>query len=353
MKEYPYRPRARSPRPRSPLGIASLAIILALLPFLPVSCGGNAPKVLSEIRHSDTYVVIKIKSPSIARGSLEKKTDTEIHVALPESYVASPERRYPVVYGLHGFGDGAMGMITPFDRALKAAGVTEVILVAVECANSLGGSFYANSPATGFWEDVVVRETVSLIDEKFRTVARPEGRMLSGFSMGGFGAWNLALKHPEVFAHAWVCCPGAWDRNGLKDTLAVWGATYRDAYGAAFSPDFSLPPPHARVPSLDGTSGDDLVKADWETGFGGIEAKLERYAAGTARLRSIRFAYGAFDDYQWIPRGTRFVADAMKDAGIPVEIREFKSAHRITNDMLTESFVPSVRDHLIVDNVNK
>ncbi len=330
-----------------------LAAVLAFLPLFAVSCGGDVPKVLSEIRHSDTYVVLKIRSAAIAKGSLEKKTDTEIHVTLPESYASSPDRRYPVVYGLHGFGDGAMGMITPFDRALKAAGVTEVILVAVEGTNSLGGSFFANSPATGFWEDVVVKETVALVDRKFRTVARPEGRMLSGFSMGGFGAWNLALKHPGVFAHAWVCCPGAWDRDGLRDTLAVWGATYRNAYGAAFSPDFSLPSPHARIPSLDGTYGDALVKADWETGFGGIEAKLERYEAGTARLRSIRFAYGAFDDYAWIPRGTRYIADAMQAAGIPVGIREFKSAHRITGDMLAESFVPYVRDNLIVDSVNK
>ncbi len=330
-----------------------LAFSIAFFSSLAVSCGGNAPKVLSELRHSDTYVAFKIKSASIAKGSLEKKAETEIHVTLPDSYAVSPDRRYPVIYGLHGFGDSAMGMITPFDRALKAAGASEVILVGVDGTNSLGGSFYANSPATGYWEDLVVKEAVALIDKKFRTLARPEGRMLSGFSMGGFGAWNLALKHPDVFSYAWVCCPGAWDRNGLKNTLDVWGTTYRNAYGAAFSPDFSLPAPHARVPSLDGTYGDALVKADWETGFGGIDAKLQAYSAGTARLRSVRFAYGSRDDYSWIPRGTRFVAEAMREAGIPVEIREFTAAHRITTDMLAESFVPFVQAHLIVDNKNK
>ncbi len=341
-------------RRAGPTGVLALfAIFLACLPFSAVSCGGNLPKVLSELKHSDTYVVYKIKSPSVARGSLEKKAETEIHVTLPESYASSPDRRYPVVYGLHGFGDSALGMITPFERALKAAGVTEVIFVAVDGTNSLGGSFYANSPASGFWEDLVAKETVALVDRNFRTVNRPEGRMLSGFSMGGFGAWNLALKHPEVFSFAWVCCPGAWDENGLRDTLATWGAVYRNSYGAAFSPDFSLPAPHARVPSFDGTYGDALVKADWETGFGGIKAKLERYAAGTARLKSVSFVYGAYDDYQWIPRGTRYIAAAMEGAGIPVSIREFKAAHRVTTDMIVESFVPFVRDNLIVDNVNK
>ena len=308
------------------------------------SCGGNCPTVQRVYNRTPSIVCYTIESKAIAAGRLEKRPVTDVLISLPASYASSPGRHYPVVYVLHGFGDGALRTITAFRGALKGTGasVPEVIVVAVEGGNSLGGSFYANSPATGNWENLVADETVALVDSKYRTIASPSGRMLAGFSMGGAGTWNIALARPDVFSAAWVCCPGAWDQNGLRDTLESWQSIYIVAYGAAFAPDFSLHSPYGRVPRFDGTAGDAEIIAAWERGFGAIDAKLAAYAKNPSRLSAIAFAYGTRDSNSWIPRGTRYIADKMLAAGLPVTIRGFDSDHAISSSMLQDSFLPFV-----------
>jgi enterochelin esterase-like enzyme len=48
-------------------------------------------------------------------------------------------------------------------------------------------------------ETVIVEELVPHIDATLRTIASREGRLLDGFSMGGYGAARLGFKHPGRF----------------------------------------------------------------------------------------------------------------------------------------------------------
>ena len=167
--------------------------------------------------------------------------------------------------------------------------------------------------------------------------------------MGGFAAWNLALKHPDIFSSAWICCPGAWDEKGLKDTLDGWNSTYRNAYGAVFAPDHSLPAPYARIPVFNGTEEDDVTQSLWNDGFGGVIARIAEHNKKDSPLNAVCFVYGSRDDYRWIPRGTRYAAAKMAESGIPVEIHQFNTGHRITTDMINDSFIPFVKTHVIRD----
>lgn len=45
-----------------------------------------------------------------------------------------------------------------------------------------------------------MKELIPTIDKNFRTLAKREGRSIVGFSMGGFGALTLALKHIDTFS---------------------------------------------------------------------------------------------------------------------------------------------------------
>ncbi len=317
--------------------------LLAGLLFSVAACGGNRPKVMYEHSRSDTITTIGIRSPSVNKGLLEKDRVVPLYIVLPESYASSGDTRYPVVYALHGFGETPQSVVAPLADALRSGGVPDVIFVGVDESCDLFGSFWANSPVSGNWEDALVDEIVPFIDRKYRTIRDPSGRMLAGFSMGGFGSWNLGIKHPETFSSFWACCPGAWDENGLRDTLAGWQDIYPKAYGAVYSPDLTLPHPHARIPTLDGSYEDAKIREAWEEGFGGIDKKLTDYRAGTARLAAGVFVYGDRDDFRWIPRGTRYIADKMAAAGVPVEIREFHAGHRLTREMAVESFLPFAR----------
>ena len=64
--------------------------------------------------------------------------------------------------------------------------LSEMILVVPNGSNVLHGSFYVNSPVTGYWEDFITRDVVDYIDLNYRTISRPDGRGIGGHSMGGF-----------------------------------------------------------------------------------------------------------------------------------------------------------------------
>ena len=54
-----------------------------------------------------------------------------------------------------------------------------MILVATAGDSVISGSFYANSPVTGNWEDYVARDLVAYVDANYRTVAGPEASAAS------------------------------------------------------------------------------------------------------------------------------------------------------------------------------
>ena len=92
-------------------------------------------------------------------------------------------------------------------------------------------SRYVNSPL-GRYEDLILQDLIPLIDSTFQTDARREKRAIGGFSMGGYGAMMLGLKHPHLFSaitthagsyyHAeWIPRPGGWlDSHPAVELLA-------------------------------------------------------------------------------------------------------------------------------------
>jgi endo-1,4-beta-xylanase len=48
-------------------------------------------------------------------------------------------------------------------------------------------------------ETVIIKDLIPHIDGTYRTVPKREGRIIEGFSMGGFGAAHLGFKFPELF----------------------------------------------------------------------------------------------------------------------------------------------------------
>lgn len=306
--------------------------------------GQTLPPVTAETVVDKQLRILKFESAAIARGAIKDRSERELDVFLPASYARDADRRYPVVYAFHGFGDSISELISAVRPLLRnAENLPEFIIVGIDGHNRFGGSFYVNSPLTGNYEDMVVSEVVPLIDNRFRTIPEANGRLLAGFSMGGFAAWNLALAHAGLFAGAWACCPGALDGNGLRDAMPSWDRGFKDAYGAAFAPNNGGDPRPGRTPVFDDSPADQTVQRLWEAGFGGLPEKLAVYRQSGAVLREIRFDYGQYDFYAWIPRGTVATAKALEAAGIKVGIASHADGHEITVTMLREGFLPLVR----------
>ena len=126
--------------------------------------------------------------------------EVSFHIYAPPAYAADPDRRFPVVYWLHGSGGGVSGisrLSSLVDEAVATGRVQPFLLVFV---NGLRMGMYvdwANGRAP--LETVIVQELRTHVDANWRTIATREGRLLDGFSMGGYGAGRFGFRYPELF----------------------------------------------------------------------------------------------------------------------------------------------------------
>jgi len=126
--------------------------------------------------------------------------EVSFHIYAPPAYAAHPDRRFPVVYWLHGAGGGVSGisrLSSLVDEAVATGRVPPFLLVFV---NGMRMGMYvdwANGRAP--LETVIVQELRPHVDANWRTIATREGRLLDGFSMGGYGAGRFGFRYPELF----------------------------------------------------------------------------------------------------------------------------------------------------------
>src|SRR6266700_2279887 len=157
-----------------------------------------------------TVRIESVESQALRDNALGDPALRRVAVWLPPSYATATERRYPVIYWLAGFtGTGEMmfqstpwqpGLGERLDRLVAHGAMGEMIVVAPDGFNRLGGSQYLDSPSSGAYETHLVSEVVPTIDRRFRTQATRAARGIGGKSSGGFGALVLAMRHPTLFA---------------------------------------------------------------------------------------------------------------------------------------------------------
>ncbi|HEY5809068.1 MAG TPA: alpha/beta hydrolase-fold protein, partial [Povalibacter sp.] len=179
-------------------GVALLATIFLLLAI--------TTRAATPAAEAGEYQRVTVHGVSL-EGNLEGDSpDRQVSIYLPPGYAKNPQRRYPVVYLLHGFTDTDTNWFGRTNQhfvhvpkaadAAYAAGVSEFILVMPNAFTKYQGSMYSNSAAVGDWETFVARELVAWVDAHYRTLANPASRGLAGHSMGGYGTLRIAMKQP-------------------------------------------------------------------------------------------------------------------------------------------------------------
>ena len=116
-------------------------------------------------------------------------------VYLPPGYAASPGRRYPVLYLLHGYEQPAssfltLGLAPTLDSLISSHTIAPMIAVMPQGANSPEG--WLDIGRARFYD--YIGEVQRLTDRVLRTVPDRAARGIAGYSMGGFGAMNVALR---------------------------------------------------------------------------------------------------------------------------------------------------------------
>jgi len=162
-------------------------------------------------------------------------------VYLPAGYGAS-QRRYPVVYLIHGHPGRAIdwfngGQVARTMTMLLADHLVQPMIVVSptvatswasdsECLNAVGGPQF---------ETYLTRDVVGFIDRRYWTISQASGRAIGGMSSGGYCALNLGLHHRDEFsvilAHEPYGTPGSSARwRLLGGSQALYQANSPIAY---------------------------------------------------------------------------------------------------------------------------
>lgn len=120
-------------------------------------------------------------------------------IITPDGYDDS--EALPVLYLLHGYSGNYADWVKLAKDLPAYADQYNLIIV---CPDGGFGSWYFDSPEDPAfrYETYVAKELVSWVDKEYKTLARPEGRAITGLSMGGHGALYLAFRNQDVFGAA-------------------------------------------------------------------------------------------------------------------------------------------------------
>ena len=142
----------------------------------------------------------------------------QYRVYLPAGYEGAIER-YPVIYLLHGRGDTMDAWLeirSALDQLIAEGTIPPLIAILPDMPSSDRASYYVDSQYTGslYWAEPVetafLQDLIPHVDATYRTVAAREGRLIGGYSMGGYGALRYAMAYPDHFIGALVLSPAVY-----------------------------------------------------------------------------------------------------------------------------------------------
>jgi S-formylglutathione hydrolase FrmB len=162
------------------------------------------------------------------------RKEVKYNIYLPADYDKS-NRNYPVLYLLHGYSDDETGW-TQFgevpmiaDKSIQSGEATSMIIAMPDG----GVSWYINSyDGKVKYEDFFVKEFIPFVDANYRTRSKKNYRAIAGLSMGGFGTFAMATKHPELFAAAAPLSAGVFTDAEIIDMPDEnWNNVFGILYG--------------------------------------------------------------------------------------------------------------------------
>ena len=188
----------------------ALLTLAAVLATAAPAAAANDPQLLNTEKLSPRLQELTFRTPELA-------ATTKVRILFPAAYGSQPKRRYPVLYLLHGASGDQTDWTTQGDAVALTA---KLPLIVVMPAGGRGG-FYTNWFNNGKgglprWEDWHIKRLIPYVDSHYRTRATRSQRAIAGLSMGGFGTFTYAARHPDLFT-------AALSMSGAVDTTLVPG----------------------------------------------------------------------------------------------------------------------------------
>lgn len=167
------------------------------------------------------------RDPPVSRFTLESKLlgkAVDYSILYPVNYQrpGNTEKKFPVVYLLHGFSGHFTNWIERTRLALYATHY-DLFIVMVEGEN--GWYTDSASVANDKFESYILRELIPDVEKRFRVSAERDGRAIGGLSMGGYGALKFGFKYPSRFgmvaSMSGALGAASWTDSDLKDLESI------------------------------------------------------------------------------------------------------------------------------------
>ncbi len=324
---------------------AALLAALSAPFFLGAQVKTQVPPVIPDAKPV-TVEHIKVHGQSL-EGNLEgDDVDREVIVFLPPGYEKQKNRRYPVVYALHGYSIGAEQWtheihVPQTIEGAFAQGTPDMIVVLPDAKTIHNGSMYSSSMTTGDFEKFISHDLVGYIDAHYRTIPKRSSRGLVGHSMGGYGASRIGMKHSDVFGSLYImspCCmeargagPGRGAADAEKTLAAVksaadsaklpFGLRAQLASAAAWSPDPKNPPLYLDLPMKDGVVQQDVL-AKWAANA--PLAFVDQYIDSLKQYHGIAIDVG---DQDGLKAGAQKLHEILDSYGVPNSFEIYPGTH--------------------------
>ena len=156
--------------------------------------------------------------------SKSTETSRRAFVYTPPGYETNLNKRYPVLYLQHGYGENEygwpnQGKVNFIMDNLIAAGKAKpfIIVMTYGMTNDIKAGGLRNFDIKPF-QTVLINELIPYIDANFRTMTDQPNRAMAGLSMGGFETKLVTLKNLDIFSSIGLFSGGNINPDDVKNT---------------------------------------------------------------------------------------------------------------------------------------
>lgn len=141
------------------------------------------------------------------------------YIYTPAEYDANPDKKYPVLYLLHGGGEDERGWSTQGKTDLIldnliADGKAKPMLVVMMDGNTGGGGIASfGERSLQIFENELKQAVIPVVEKNYRAQTTPDSRALAGLSMGGLQTLYAGLKNHHMFSYLGVFSSGWFANN--------------------------------------------------------------------------------------------------------------------------------------------
>jgi hypothetical protein len=183
---------------------------------LDPAASGSVNFVLDQVYQAPAFVetervkLVKIQSKYLSDFH-GKPVFMQAGVVLPQSFAKIPDKRYPVLFEIPGFGGNHRSAFFAQARNATEVGGVEMLYVVLDPDCKWGHHTFADSDNNGPWGKALCAELVPHIEKTFRGMGLPTARFVTGHSSGGWSSLWLQTTYPDFFGGTWSTAPDPVD----------------------------------------------------------------------------------------------------------------------------------------------